>query len=144
MIRKTKIVCTLGPAIDSVEALTKMIEAGMNVARLNFSHLSNDDALVKIENVRKAEKIMNKPIPIMLDTKGPEIRIGLFENGEAKISKGDIIKILPNEIIGNNKEFSISYPELYNAVPLNWPYQYNNLRFAQYRPKGYPFYTRLR
>ena len=93
MIRKTKIVCTLGPAIDSVEALTKMIEAGMNVARLNFSHLSNDDALVKIENVRKAEKIMNKPIPIMLDTKGPEIRIGLFENGEAKISKGDIIKI---------------------------------------------------
>lgn len=116
MIRKTKIVCTLGPAIDSVEALTKMIEAGMNVARLNFSHLSNEDALTKIENVRQVEKIMNKPIPIMLDTKGPEIRIGLFENGEAKISKGDIIKILPNEIIGNNKEFSISYPELYNDL----------------------------
>lgn len=119
MIRKTKIVCTLGPSIDSIDALTKMIDAGMNVARLNFSHLNSDAALTKISYVREAEKIMNKPIAIMLDTKGPEIRIGLFENGEAKISKGDMIRILPNEILGNSHEFSISYPELYNDLNIN-------------------------
>ncbi len=118
MIRKTKIVCTVGPSIDNVEALTKMIESGMNVARLNFSHAVYDVALKHIANIRAAEKQVGKSIGIMLDTKGPEIRTGFFENDEAKVSKGDVIKIVPNDILGNSHEFSITYPDLYNDLEI--------------------------
>ena len=118
MIRKTKIVCTIGPSIDNVEALTKMIEAGMNVARLNFSHAVYDVALKHIANIRTAEKQVGKTIGIMLDTKGPEIRTGLFENDEAKVSKGDVVKIVPGDILGNSHEFSITYPDLYNDLEI--------------------------
>ena len=81
-LRKTKIVCTVGPAIDSEKMLIKMFNAGMNVARLNFSHGSYEEAIKRIARIKTASAKTNKYIGIMLDTKGPEIRIGNFENDE--------------------------------------------------------------
>lgn len=115
-MRKTKIICTIGPSIDSVSTLTNMIKKGMNVARLNFSHAVYDTALKQISKIRTAATMANKHVAIMLDTKGPEIRTGLFAGGEAKIMKGDILRIVPNEIEGTNKEFNITYPELYHDL----------------------------
>ena len=115
-MRKTKIICTIGPSIDSVSTLTSMMKKGMNVARLNFSHAVYDTALKHISKIRTAATMANKHVAIMLDTKGPEIRTGLFVNGEAKVSKGDIIRIVPEEIEGTNKEFYITYPELYHDL----------------------------
>lgn len=115
-MRKTKIICTVGPSIDSVSTLTNMIKKGMNVARLNFSHAVYDTALKQISKIRTAANMANKHVAIMLDTKGPEIRTGLFVGGEAKITKGDVIRIVPEEIEGTNKEFYITYPELYHDL----------------------------
>lgn len=115
-MRKTKIICTIGPSIDSVATLTAMMKKGMNVVRLNFSHAVYDNAVKQIAKIRSASTMANSNVAIMLDTKGPEIRTGLFENNEASIKKGDIIRIVPNEIVGNSKEFSITYPELYNDL----------------------------
>ncbi len=116
MIRKTKIVCTIGPSIDSVNTLTSMMKRGMNVARLNFSHAVYDTALKQIAKIRNAATMVNQHVAIMLDTKGPEIRTGNFVGGEAYIKKGDIIRIVPEEIEGTNKEFYITYPELYHDL----------------------------
>ncbi len=118
-MRKTKIVCTLGPAINSEEMLYKMMKQGMNVARLNFSHVLYETALMQIKNIRSASLKANKHIAIMLDTKGPEIRTGNFIGGEAHIKKGNTICIVPNEIEGNNEAFSITYPELYDDLNIN-------------------------
>lgn len=115
-MRKTKIICTIGPSIDSVSTLTAMMKKGMNVVRLNFSHAVYDNAIKQIAKIRNASTMVNSNVAIMLDTKGPEIRTGCFENGEASIKKGDIIRIVPEEILGTNKEFSITYPSLYNDL----------------------------
>lgn len=115
-MRKTKIICTIGPSIDSVSTLTAMMKKGMNVVRLNFSHAVYDNAIKQIAKIRSASTMVNSNVAIMLDTKGPEIRTGCFENGEASIKKGDIIRIVPKEILGTNKEFSITYPSLYNDL----------------------------
>ena len=88
-MRKTKIVCTIGPASESEEMLRALCRAGMNVARLNFSHGTHEEHLRRIEAIRKVRAEMNLPIAIMLDTKGPEYRIGLFENGSADLKAGD-------------------------------------------------------
>ena len=90
-LRKTKIICTVGPAIDSEEMLIKMFDAGMNVARLNFSHATYDESIRRIENIRNACKKTNKHIGIMLDTKGPEMRVGTFEGGKCSYEKGDTV-----------------------------------------------------
>ena len=80
-MRKTKIVCTIGPASDSEEMLKKMCLAGMNVARLNFSHGTHEEHLRRIDTIRKVRSELKLPIAIMLDTKGPEYRIKTFANG---------------------------------------------------------------
>ncbi len=115
-MRKTKIVCTLGPAIDSEDTLFEMISRGMNVARLNFSHVVYETAINQINKIRNASLKANKHVAIMLDTKGPEIRTGSFVNNEAVIKKGNTIRIVPNEIQGTSEEFSITYPELYDDL----------------------------
>ncbi len=115
-MRKTKIICTIGPSIDSVSTLTAMMKKGMNVVRLNFSHAVYDNAIKQIAKIRSASTMVNSNVAIMLDTKGPEIRTGCFENGEASIKKGDIIRIVPADVLGTNKEFSITYPSLYNDL----------------------------
>jgi len=116
MKRKTKIVCTVGPAIDSREMIEKMINAGMNVARLNFSHADHVEHGNRITMIRDIAKKMNRYIGIMADTKGPEMRCGLFEVGKATFKKGDTVYVEKNEVLGNNERFHISTPELFDDI----------------------------
>ena len=85
-MRKTKIVCTIGPACNNEEILTGMCLAGMNVARLNFSHGTHEDHKKNIDLIKKVREKLGLPIAILLDTKGPEYRIGVFENGKIDLS----------------------------------------------------------
>lgn len=117
-MRKTKIVCTIGPATESVEMLKKMMTAGMNVARINFSHGGYEENKEKIENIKKVRDELNLPVALMLDTKGPEIRTGVLETGNEKVTiqEGDIFTFVNDEIIGNETKTSISYKNLYEDV----------------------------
>ena len=114
--KKTKIVCTIGPASQTKEILSKLIDAGMNVARFNFSHGSYDEHLEKLNTVREVEKEKNVIIPVMLDTKGPEIRTHLFKGGQASIETNSIVSIYMDEIEGDNTKFSVTYKGLFDDV----------------------------
>jgi pyruvate kinase len=116
MKRKTKIVCTIGPAIDSPEMIEKIINAGMNVGRLNFSHGNPEEHKKRIEMIRGIAKDLNRYIGIMADTKGPEIRTGMFENGKAEFKTGDQVRVLKEEVLGNKEAFHISSPELFEDI----------------------------
>ena len=115
-IRKTKIICTVGPAIESEKMLIKMFEAGMNVARLNFSHGDISESVKRIARIRTASAKTNKYVGIMLDTKGPEIRTGNFVNDEVYFNEGDIVKIVSEEILGNNERFYVNCKELFSDI----------------------------
>ncbi|MEH6993045.1 pyruvate kinase [Neobacillus drentensis] len=115
-MRKTKIVCTIGPASESVEKLTQLIEAGMNVARLNFSHGDFEEHGQRIQNIREASKLTGKTVAILLDTKGPEIRTNNMVNGTIELKSGDTIIISMTEVEGTTEKFSITYPGLIDDV----------------------------
>ena len=118
-MRKTKIVCTIGPASQSPEMLEKLIEAGMNVARLNFSHGTHEDYAIKIAAIRDTAAKLNKPVGILLDTKGPEIRTHDMENGELHLVTGQVIDISMKQVLGNEKMFSVTYEQLIEDVDQN-------------------------
>ena len=111
-MRKTKIICTIGPSSDSEEVLTKLALAGMNVARCNFSHGTHEEHKVRIETIKRVRDKLNLPIAIMLDTKGPEYRIGTFENKEIFLNNGDEFVFTTENIEGNEKIVSVSYKNL--------------------------------
>ncbi|MBS5114807.1 MAG: pyruvate kinase [Erysipelotrichaceae bacterium] len=115
-LKKTKVICTVGPASSSEEVLTQMVKAGMNVMRLNFSHGDHAGHLEKINTLRKINESLNTNVAILLDTKGPEIRTGDFENGIAELQKGQKVTIVQEDILGNSDRFSISYKQLYRDV----------------------------
>ncbi|EMC0706014.1 pyruvate kinase [Enterococcus faecalis] len=115
-MKKTKIVCTIGPASESVDMLVNLINAGMNVCRLNFSHGDYEEHGARIKNIREAVKITGKRVAILLDTKGPEIRTNDMENGAVTMKIGDSVRISMTEVLGTNEKFSITYPELINDV----------------------------
>ena len=117
-LRKTKIVCTIGPASESEEMLTSLISTGMNVARINFSHGGYEENAVKIDTIKKVRAALNKPVPLCLDTKGPEIRTGKLESGDVKvkIEEGQKFTFLYEDVIGNNTKASISYKGLSEDV----------------------------
>lgn len=116
MDKKTKIVCTIGPATESEEMLVKMAEAGMNVCRLNFSHGDQDQHLKKIHRIRKVERETGKTFSILLDTKGPEIRTGVFKNGQEFYNKGDIVTLCKEPIEGTKERFHLQCPEVFDDV----------------------------
>ncbi|MBQ3005476.1 MAG: pyruvate kinase [Clostridia bacterium] len=115
-MRKTKIVCTIGPASDSEEIMRSLIESGMNVARLNFSHGTLDMHKKNIETLKKLRDEMEKPVAIMLDTKGPEIRIKEFKDSKAVIKDGDTFTLTTKNISGDNTKVAITYPSLPQQV----------------------------
>ncbi len=115
-MQKTKIVCTIGPASESLEMLQSLMEAGMNVARLNFSHGSHEEHGARIQNIRQAAKNTGKSIGILLDTKGPEIRTHDMENGSIEMVSGTNAVISMTEVTGTPERFSITYPGLINDV----------------------------
>ncbi|MBR2264997.1 MAG: FAD-dependent oxidoreductase, partial [Firmicutes bacterium] len=115
-MRKTKIICTIGPASESEEMLRRMCKAGMNVARLNFSHGSHEEHKAKIESIKKVRKELGLPIAIMLDTKGPEYRIGTFENHKVELKEGDTFTFACEECEGDEYHVSVSYKNMYQDL----------------------------
>lgn len=115
-MRKTKIVCTLGPAVDKEEVLKQLILKGMDVARLNFSHGDHEQHKKRVDQFKKVREEIGKPVALLLDTKGPEIRIGKFENNEVHLEAGNEFTLMIEELPGNEKMVSISYCELYKDV----------------------------
>lgn len=112
MLKKTKIVCTLGPGSESPAIIEKMILAGMNVARFNFSHGSHTEHQKRIETVRTVAQKLGIPVALMLDTKGPEIRLGRFQNGTVTLTAGHRFTLTSRDIMGNEAIASVNYKEL--------------------------------
>ena len=112
MYRKTKIVCTIGPACGDEKTITEMCLAGMNVARLNFSHNTHEDHAERIAAIKKVREKLNLPIAILLDTKGPEYRIKTFKNGKIFLNEGDKFVFTSQEIEGDETAVSVNYKDL--------------------------------
>lgn len=115
-IKKTKIVCTLGPATDNVDTMVQLIESGMNVARFNFSHGDHSEQLERFNNLKEARKRADRNVGILLDTKGPEIRTHLMATDVVQLNKGNTVRISMEEVAGTAEKFSVSYNELINDV----------------------------
>jgi pyruvate kinase len=115
-MRKTKIVCTIGPASESVDKLVQLIEAGMNVSRLNFSHGNHEEHAARIKNIREAASKTGKNVGILLDTKGPEIRTNDMENGAIELTTGQECIVSMTEVLGTPEKFSVTYDQLIDDV----------------------------
>ncbi len=115
-MRKTKIICTIGPASSDEKIFRKMCEAGLNVARLNFSHGSHEEHLKKIEMIKKVREELDAPIAIMLDTKGPEYRIKTFENEKVTVHDGDEFIFTTRDVVGNESVVGVNYSGLVNDL----------------------------
>lgn len=111
-MRKTKVICTIGPASDNEAVLRKLVEEGMAVARMNFSHGSHEEHKKKFDLVKKVRADLRQPIAIMLDTKGPEYRIGTFEDKKITLNDGDTFTFTTDDIVGNQERVSVSYKNL--------------------------------
>ena len=115
-MRKTKIICTIGPASDSEEVLTKMCRAGMNVARLNFSHGTHEEHKEKIDLIKRVREKLDLPIAIMLDTKGPEYRIKTFKNERITLKDGDKFTLTTEDVEGDETIVSVTYEHLIDEL----------------------------
>ena len=115
-MRKTKIVCTIGPASESVEVIKNLINAGMNVARINFSHGGMEEQINKVNNLKIARDELNVPVALLLDTKGPEIRTGKLENDTVTLVEGQKLILTSEDILGNENIISISYKDLCKEI----------------------------
>ena len=118
VLRKTNIIGTIGPASESEEMFTKLVQAGLNVARINFSHGGYEENAEKIATIKRVREKLNKPVALLLDTKGPEIRTGKLETGDEKVTieEGQEFTFVHDDIIGNNTKTTISYKDLYKDV----------------------------
>ena len=125
-MRKTKIICTIGPASDNEETLTKMCLAGMNVARLNFSHGTHEEHQEKINLIKKVRETLDMPIAIMLDTKGPEYRIRTFENHKIMLKDADTFTFTTDDVEGNQERVSVNYKNLVNELEIGDTILVNN------------------
>lgn len=118
VLRKTNIIGTIGPASESEEMFTKLVEAGLNVARINFSHGGYEENAEKIATIKRVRERLNKPVALLLDTKGPEIRTGKLESGDEKVTieEGQEFTFIHDDIIGNNTKTTVTYKDLYKDV----------------------------
>lgn len=125
-MRMTKVICTIGPASENEETLTKMCKAGMNVARLNFSHGSHEEHQKKIDLIKQIREKLNLPIAIMLDTKGPEYRIKTFENKKIFLNEGDTFIFTTEDVVGNQERVSVNYSHLVDELSVGDKILVNN------------------
>ena len=116
MLRKTKIICTLGPAVDKEDMIRALIRTGMNAARFNFSHGSHEEHLNRLNLLKSVRDSMGRPVAAILDTKGPEIRIRSFETKSISLEAGDSFTLTTREVQGNGSLVSVTYPELHKEV----------------------------
>ena len=115
-MRKTKIVCTIGPAVDDENVMRELMLAGMNVARINFSHGNYQDQEGRINTVKRLREELNLPVALLLDTKGPEIRIGTFRENKINLEKDNYFTLFNEDIEGDENGVSITYKDLYKDV----------------------------
>lgn len=115
-MKKTKIICTIGPASEKVDTLKELMKNGMNVCRLNFSHGSHEEHQVRIDNIKKARTELDLPIALLLDTKGPEIRLGKFSIEQVELKSGDTYTFTTEDVLGNENIASVSYKLLPDDV----------------------------
>lgn len=115
-MRKTKIICTIGPSSSDAKVIEEMCLSGMNVARLNFSHGTHEDYLEKINTIKAVREKLQLPVAILLDTKGPEYRIRSFENGKVSVCEGDTFTLTTQEIVGDESRVSVNYKGLPNDL----------------------------
>ncbi len=125
-MRKTKIICTIGPACENADVLEKMCLNGMNVARLNFSHGTHEEHKAKIDLVKNVREKLGLPIPIMLDTKGPEYRIKTFENKKITLHEGDKFTFTTDDVVGNENIVSVNYSHLTDDLNIGDTIMVNN------------------
>lgn len=111
-LKRTKIVCTIGPASENEETLKALVNEGMNVCRLNFSHGSYEEHKGRIDTIKKIREELGKPIGILLDTKGPEIRTGTFKTEEVNLVAGQKYTITMDEVVGDDTICTVSYKTL--------------------------------
>lgn len=117
-MRKTKIICTLGPATDDENVLKELIKCGMDVARFNFSHSTQEEHLVTLNKVKKFRDEFKKPIATLLDTRGPEIRLGVFKGGSVDLVEGQTFTLTTDDIEGDSSRVSITYKNLINDIEI--------------------------
>lgn len=117
-MKRTKVIASVGPASDCIEVMSEMVNNGMDCARINLSHATEEDILKIIDVVRKVRKICNKPIAIMYDTKGPEFRTLKFKDGGVSLKKGETIKMSKTCILGNENEFGVNHSEAIDFIKL--------------------------
>ena len=115
-MRKTKIICTMGPSTDKGDVMEQLVREGMDVARFNFSHGPHDEQRGRIQKLRELRKKYDRPVAALLDTKGPEIRLGCFKDGKVSLEEGQIFTFTNKDIEGTNECVSITYKELYKDV----------------------------
>ena len=144
-MRKTKIICTIGPASDAEETLIAMAKAGMNVARANFSHGTHEQHKARFDMIKKVREELNLPIAIMLDTKGPEYRIGSFEHDEIMLKNDDEFIFTSEDILGNEKRVSVSYKKLPKELEVGDIILVNNglVAFKVTKIEGSEIYTKV-
>ena len=137
-MRRTKIVCTIGPASENEKTLRGLCEAGMNVARLNFSHSTYEEHKRRLDLIKKVRGDLDLPIAIMLDTKGPEYRIKTFENGKIMLNEGDTFTFTTDDVVGNMARVSVSYAKLTEELAVGDTILLNNglLSFMVEKIKG--------
>ena len=111
-MRKTKIVCTVGPAVDNEEKLEQLMRAGMDAARFNFSHGTHESQLATLNRVKKVRDNLGLPVATVLDTKGPEIRIRSFKDGKITLQQGDRFTLTTDEVVGDNTIVSVTFHHL--------------------------------
>ena len=125
-MRKTKIVCTIGPASETKEVLSGLCKAGMNVARLNFSHGTHSEHQKRIDLIKEVRQELNIPVAIMLDTKGPEYRIKTFQDGKVTLVEGNRFVFTTEDVIGNENIVSVNYPSLADELTVGDTILLNN------------------
>lgn len=118
MHTRAKIICTIGPAVDDIDKMLALIDAGMNVARLNFSHGTHDEHLASIQRLKEARRRSGRPLAIMLDTKGPEVRVGEIEGNSLSLQLGQRLSLVKQEIRGSAEGISISPGYILDSIPI--------------------------
>ena len=117
-MKKTKIICSIGPASNNVNTIEEMIKAGMNCARINFSHATYESARATVDNVIEAKTRAKKNIAVLFDTKGPEFRNGEVQEGGINLVEGNTIKVVKENVIGNEERFSVNHPEVIDSLEI--------------------------
>ena len=115
-VKKTKIICSIGPSSCEPDVMEQLVKNGMNVARINFSHATKEEKEGVVAAVKEVRKRTGKNVAILYDTKGPEFRTGMMQEGGVKLEEGKLIRIVKDDIIGTEEAFTVNYPLALNSI----------------------------